>query len=289
MPVRIVSGKRLRELERFIDEVSYPSHCVNCPWLKYERPEHHSSYEVTARCNLNCVFCYAYSSAKAKSLPEPGYYGDENPEAVTVSQYGEPTLIGLEKLEKLFDLLRKRFKGVRIDLQTNGTLLTRPVKADIVMVSLSSSTEEGYARLTGRNEFHSVVRAVELSSSEGVGTIVRTVFLPGINSGEIESIARIAESLEVEHMIQPCSIHPGLKERLGKAGYIFENDTLYDYLNVAEKAKSTGADVRLPGCLLRIIRSMLEQFDFEDVVFLKRGFAERPPEIRREWKFSFKL
>ncbi len=289
MPVRIVSGKRLRELERFIDEVSYPSHCINCPWLKYERPEHHPSYEVTARCNLNCVFCYAYSSAKAKSLPEPGYYGDESPEAVTVSQYGEPTLIGLEKLEKLFYLLRKRFKGVRIDLQTNGTLLTRPVKADIVMVSLSSSTEEGYARLTGRNEFRSAVRAVELSSSEGVRTIVRTVFLPGMNSGEIEDIARIAESMEVEHMIQPCSIHPGLKERLEKAGYSFENDTLYDYLNAAEKAKSTGADVRLPGCLLRIIRGMLEQFDFEDVVFLKRSFAERPPEIRREWKFSFRL
>ena len=289
MAVKIVSGKRLRELERFIDEVNHSSHCINCPWLNCKRPEHHPSYEVTTRCNLNCAFCYAYSSAKANSLPKPGYYGDEKPKAITISQYGEPTLIGLKKLEKLFNLLRKRFEGVRIDLQTNGTLLTRPVKADIVMVSLSSSTEEGYVRLTGRNEFRNVVRAIELNSREGVRTIVRTVFLPGINSREIESIARIAENLEVEHMIQPCSIHPGLEEKLKKAGYDFEDDMLYDYLNAAEKAKSTGADVRLPGCLLKIIKSMLEQFDFEDVVFLKRIFAERPPEIRRDWKFSFKL
>jgi len=289
MSVKIVSRKRLRELERFIDEVNHSSHCVGCPWLKDERPEHHPSYEVTSRCNLSCAFCYAYSSAKANSLPKPGYYGDEKPRAITISQYGEPTLIGLEKLEKLFDLLRKRFKGVRIDLQTNGTLLTRPVKADIVMVSLSSSTEEGYVRLTGRNEFRNAVRAVELSSYEGVRTIVRTVFLPGINSREIKGIAKIAENLEVEHMIQPCSIHPGLEEKLKKAGYNFEDDLLYDYLNAAEKAKSTGADVRLPGCLLKIIKSMLEQFDFEDIVFLKRAFAERPPEIRRVWKFSLKL
>lgn len=285
MGIRIVSRARIRELESFIEDVSYPSHCVDCPGLYSDSPQHHPSYEVTTECNLNCVFCYAHSSAMANTLPKPGYYGNENPKAITVSQYGEPTVIGIEKLEKLFDLLRKKFGNVRIDLQTNGTLLNKPVQADIVMISLSSSTKEGYMRLTGRNMFCRVLKAIEMNS----GVIVRTVFLPGINDSEIDSIAKIVREYEVEHMIQPCSIHPGLKERLREAGYSFDRDTLYDYLDSAEKARSSGADVRIPGCLLRIVKSMLEQFDFEDVVFAQRRIAKSPPKIRREWKFSFHI
>ncbi len=275
MGIRIVSGKRLRELEAFVESAKHPSHCEGCPGLE-GIALHHPSYELTDKCNLNCVFCYAHSTRKAGKLPKPGYYGDLNPKAITVSQYGEPTLIGVEKLERLFSLLRKRFNA-RIDLQTNGVLLKR-VSADIVMVSLSASKRESYLRLTGFDHFDRVVRNLEFA------TTVRAVFLPGINDGEVEEIGKIAEERELEFMLQPCSIHPGIEERLKKAGYDFERDTLYDYLDSAEKSNA-----RVPGCLLRIIREMLEVQDFEDIAFSRRSFASRPPEIRREWQFCFEL
>ncbi len=276
--IRVVRKSRLRELESFVEDVKHSSHCVYCPGME-GKAIHHPSYEITPGCNLNCVFCYAFSTAKAKKLPKAGYYGEDKPKAVTVSQYGEPTLIGLEKLEKLFRLLRERFPGVRIDLQTNGVLLSKPVKADITMVSLSTGSRESYAKITGVDCFDKVVRALEFSD------ILRTVFLPGINSSEVENIARLAKR---EMLIQPCSIHPGLKERLESLNYDFEKDTLYDYLDFAERA-SMFADVRLPGCLKRIVLEMLESVDFEDLAFSRRSFAEKPPEIRREWKFRFDL
>lgn len=278
MGIRIVSGRRLRELEAFLDEAEYPSHCVHCPGLKGE-PLHHPSYEVTGECNLNCVFCYAYSAKKAGKLPNPGYYGCEDARAITVSQYGEPTIIGLEKLEKLFSLLKKKF-GARIDLQTNGVLLDREVSADLVMVSLSASNRKSYASLTGHDFFERVVKNLNFVKKG----IIRCVFLPGINDGEVVEIGKIADEKGMEFMLQPCSIHPGLKERLEKAGYDFERDTLYDYLDSAERS---GA--KIPGCLLKIVRDMLELESFEEIAFSRKGFSSRPPEIRREWKFCFDL
>ena len=275
MGIRIVSGKRLRELEAFVESAEHPSHCEGCPGLEGV-PLHHPSYELTGRCNLNCIFCYAYSTKKAGKLPKPGYYGEPNPKAITISQYGEPTLVGIEKLERLFSLLRKKFDA-RIDLQTNGVLLDE-VSADIVMVSLSASNRESYLKLTGFDYFDRVLKNLEFAS------IVRTVFLPGINDREVEEIGRIAERLELELMLQPCSIHPGLEERLKRAGYDFERDTLYDYLDSAEKSNA-----RVPGCLLKIVREILEFEDFEDIAFSRRSFASKPPEIRREWRFCFDL
>ncbi len=282
MGIRIFTYSRLRELESFLESVETPSHCELCPGLKGGL--HHPSYEVTSKCNLNCIFCYAKSTELAKKLPKPGYYGEEKPKVITVSQYGEPTLIGLDKLEKLFNLLKKRFGKVRIDLQTNGVLLSRRVNADIVMISLSASNRKSYEFLTGRDEFLNVLNAIEVSS-EGK-TIVRTVYIPGVNENEIEEIAKIAEKYNAEHMIQPCSIHPGM-EKLRKI-YDFERDTLYDFLDIAEKANYI-SDVRIPGCLVQIVKDMMEQFDFEEIAFARRKPSERVPEIRRERMFSFNL
>ncbi len=283
MGIRIVKSSRLGELEAYINDCKYSKHCVDCPGLNGE--VHHPSYEITTACNLNCIFCYAKSSIATGKAPKPGYYGDEKPKVITVSQYGEPTIIGLSKLEHLFRLLRKKFGNIRIDLQTNGVLLKKCVDADIIMISLSASNRENYAKITGKDEFLNVLKAIEISSAEK-DTIIRCVFLPGINDRDILEIAKIAKKYDTEYMIQPCSIHPGIKERLIK--YDFGRDTLYDYLDVVERANNI-ADVRVPGCLISIVKNMLEYYDFEDLVFSRRSISNKVPEIRRDWKFSFDI
>ncbi|AEA47765.1 radical SAM protein [Archaeoglobus veneficus] len=283
MTMRIVSRSYLKELERFVEEAEYPSHCIHCEGIEdVEEPKHHPSYEITSACNLKCVFCYSYSALKAGKAPKPGYYGDLNPKAITISQYGEPLIVGHEKLSCIISELRKRFKA-RIDLQTNGTLLKEEVDADIVMISLDASNRESYARITGVDMFENVLKAMDIvAASKSIG-VLRTIYLPGINDTELQQIAEIGYERGMdEFMLQPCSIHPGIEGRLLRAGYDMEKDTLYDYLDAAYRC----VNVRIPGCLLKNIRRMMEVMDFEDVVFMRRNqVSAEPPEIRREWRF----
>ena len=280
--IRIVKRSYLQELERFIEEAEYPSHCIYCEGIKdIDEPVHHPSYEITPACNLRCIFCYSHSALMAGKAPKPGYYGEMNPKAITISQYGEPLVAGHEKLECIISKLRRKF-GARIDLQTNGTLLREEVKADMVMISLDAANRESYKRLAGVDAFKDVLRGMEIIASSNSRGIVRTVYLPGINEAEIPEIAKISFKIGMdEFMLQPCSIHPGIGENLAREGYDFGKNTLYDFLDIAYKAEA-----RVPGCILKNVRRMMEVMDFEEVIFMRRNpVSLKPPEIRREWQF----
>ena len=89
-----------------------------------------------------------------------------------------------------------------------------------------------------------------------------------------------------EFMLQPCSIYPGIEEKLMRAGYDMGRSYLYDFLDVAYRC----VNVRIPGCLLENIRRMMEGMDFEEVVFMRRNpISLKPPEMRREWRFVFEV
>ncbi len=178
-------------------------------------------------------------AVKLGKVPKPGYYGWEDPYAITVSQYGEPPLLS-PRIVEVNRMLRERFPKARLDLQTNGSLLTEELweklDFDLVMISLDAASREKHLKITNADTFDAVVNALRIvGKDKSVRSAVRTIFMPGINDEDIPRIAELAASLGVdEMMLQPLTIHELNVERLGKAGLDFERaESIREYLKAA--------------------------------------------------------
>ena len=260
--VERLENSEARELKKFVDGLVVPTHCKFCQGLdlSIENPVHHPSYELTPACDHDCIFCYSNVAVKLGSAPKPGYYGWENPKAITVSQYGEPLLS--PKIVEINRMLRRRFPEARLDLQTNGSLLTeelwQKLDFDLVMISLDAASREKHRMITNADTFDRVVRALKIvGADKSVRSIVRTIFMPGINDGEIPKIAELAASLGIdEMMLQPLTVHRLNEERLRRAGLDFERaESVRELLRAAAEAKKY-IDVRIRGCLLVQLKKM---------------------------------
>jgi MoaA/NifB/PqqE/SkfB family radical SAM enzyme len=263
----------------FIKSLRHPLHCEHCEGIsEVEIPRHHPSYEITQRCNLDCIFCY---SRVAKV--EPGYYGDLRPKAITISQFGEPLVAGESEVIRIAKALREIFGNVRLDLQTNGVLLTEKIcrEFDIVMISLDAGSREGYLRITKRDFFDRVVENIRMSSGITY-TAVRTVFLPGVNDAELKGIAEIAGCAE-ELFLQPVSLYSENRELLERID-VERAESIGEFLKTAEMLSEL-AEVRIPGCFIFNLKRALKTFTLEEVMlFHRNAFAEKP-RIEREWRF----
>ncbi|NJE11078.1 radical SAM protein [Thermococcus sp. MAR1] len=258
----ILENEEARLLKEFVMDLRFPTHCQGCQGLDLSNPNpvHHPSYELTPACNHDCIFCYSNVAVKLGKAPKPGYYGWEGPYAITVSQYGEPLLS--KRIVEVNKMLRERFPEARLDLQTNGSLLTEELweklDFDLVMISLDASTREKHLMITNADTFDAVVNALRIvSSDKSVRSVVRTIFMPGINDEDIPRIAELAASLGIdEMMLQPLTIHELNVERLKKAGLDFDRaESIREYLKTAMGAKKY-IDVRISGCQLAIYRTM---------------------------------
>ena len=258
----ILENREARLLKEFVMDLKFPTHCQYCQGLDLSNPNpvHHPSYELTPACNHDCIFCYSNVALKLGKAPKPGYYGWKNPRAITVSQYGEPLMS--PRIVEVNRMLRERFPEARLDLQTNGSLLTeklwRKLDFDLVMISLDAASREKHIKITNADTFESVVNALKIvGEDKSVRSVVRTIFMPGINDGDIPRIAELAASLGVdEMMLQPLTIHELNVERLKKAGLDFERaESIREYLKVAMEAKKF-IDVRISGCQLAVYRTM---------------------------------
>lgn len=282
----------LNEFERFLKNVKYPKHCIHCEGLdlSIEEPKHHPSYEITTKCNLNCVYCYSKVALINKTAPKPGYYGDLNPKAITISQYGEPLLAGVEEVARVIEGLRERFGKVRIDLQTNGTIDFTDLNGlvDIVMISLDVSNGKSYRVITGSDKFDNVIENIEKAVDMNCTVTVRSVFLPGINDSELVELSKILSEIGVdEHFIQPCSVYRECLNDLQKLGFDLErSENLYDYLHTVYEC-SKFVNTVVPGCIKVVLDEILRQLDdLKDLKFVRRNaIARKPPQIRRDWRF----
>ncbi|GAB6136422.1 radical SAM protein [Thermococcus prieurii] len=280
---QILENEEARLLKKFVDDMLHPSHCQYCQGLDLSNPNpvHHPSYELTPACNHDCIFCYSNVAVKLGKAPKPGYYGWENPKAITVSQYGEPLLS--KRIVEVNRMLRERFPEARLDLQTNGSLLTeelwQKLDFDIVMISLDASTREKHLKITNADTFDAVVNALRIvGSDKSVRSVVRTIFMPGINDEDIPRIAELASSLGIDEMhLQPLTVHELNVDRLRKAGLDFERaESMRELLKTAMEAKKY-IDVRISGCLL----AQLKRMDALTLFSVKRVAREVAPVVKR--------
>src|ERR1700761_7936393 len=148
--------------------------------------------KVTSRCNLSCSYCYVYEMADQgwRGLPKRMSAAVADKAVQRIAEHvdkhclasvdvilhgGEPLLARAEWLSGLVGLLRSRVLAqVNVALQTNGTLLDRPMLTTLkslgikVGVSLDGDAEAtGRHRLyaNGRNSFDAVARGLDLLRS----------------------------------------------------------------------------------------------------------------------------
>ena len=267
------------------------SHCEFCPGNdERENPVHHPSYEITTKCNLRCIYCYSIIAVEKGKAPKPGYYGDFAPKAITISQFGEPLLAGINEVERIAKGLKEMFPDARLDLQTNGILLDeKAIKRlenyfDIAMVSLNAVSKKRYIEITGFDGFDILIENLKALKFSSIKGIIRTIYMPGINDEDVFKIAELSNSLEMEMFLQPLSVYNA--ELLEKHGLDMERtESLIEFIEISEKLKEI-TDLRIPGCIVVNIKKVIKEYGRDCLRFIRRNAIANVPEIRREWRFK---
>ncbi len=272
----ILRSETSKKLKKIVKELKYVKHCYGCEGItNKENPYHHPSIELTQKCNLCCLFCYS----KLKKVRR-GIYGNlEEAEAVTISQYGEP-LLDIEGVKKAIQIGKEY--NLRVDLQTNGLLLNEKIldefeklELDLVMISLPAYYR--YKEICGKDYLKKVLENIKLCN-ERFHTIIRTIYIPGVNENDLLEIAKLnVDEIMVHHLIvydkKIIDILNIDKEKLGSLKHLL--------LMVDEMRKlNNKTNITIKGCLLYNIRDM-DSFLLENI---KYDIFSEVPDIKREWK-----
>jgi len=146
------------------------------------------AWEITRRCNLNCVHCRSSSSLDVKDHPD--FSLDEAKRVLDdINSYANPVLVlsGGEPLlrDDVFDIAAYGTDlGLRMCLATNGTLVNeascRNIKeAGIKMVSLSLDGARAEIHDNFRNQpgaFDGTMNAIRLFNEHGITFLINSSF-----------------------------------------------------------------------------------------------------------------
>ncbi len=183
-------------------------------------------------CSLNCVYCevgettklttdrkeYIKSDKIEKEL-QHYFLNNPDPEYITFSGYGEPTLhlhIG-----EILQFIKKAKPDIPVAVLTNGTLLFDPevrkslLQADLVLPSLDAATEETFRKINRPVENLDIteyIQGIIDFRKEFKGKIWLEVFiLPGYNNDPFELTALKKAILQ----IKPDSVQLNTLDRPG--------------------------------------------------------------------------
>ena len=170
-------------------------------------------WNMTRRCNLHCVHCYASS----KDLD----YGNELSTAEgrklieDLASYGSPVMLfsGGEPLVRkdLVELARFAVeKGMRVVISTNGTLITREKAGEFREIGLSyvgvslDGTKEVHDRFRGREgAYDEALRGIRYCREEGIKVGIRFT----INRRNVGEIPAMFDLIEAENIPRACFYH----------------------------------------------------------------------------------
>jgi heme b synthase len=163
------------------------------------------AWEITRRCNLNCIHC---RSASGMASAEGGFSTEEAFSLIDdIASSYQPVLVltGGEPLlrKDVFEIAAYgTSRGLRMCLATNGTLITgeicRKIKeCGIKMVSLSldGSTPEVHDNFRQQEgAFNATIRATRLLREHGIEFLVNSSFTKR-NQADIPKVYRLAKEL----------------------------------------------------------------------------------------------
>ncbi len=164
------------------------------------------AWEITRRCNLNCVHCRSSSGMEVKGHPD---FPTEEAFRILddISGYAKPVIVlsGGEPLlrKDVFEISKYGTeKGLRICIATNGSLVTDEIcvamKASgirMVSLSLDGSTEEVHDNFRNQEgAFGGVISAAGLFNKHGIPFLINSSFTRR-NQKEIPKVYRLAKEL----------------------------------------------------------------------------------------------
>ncbi|MEF2231709.1 MAG: radical SAM protein [Pseudodesulfovibrio sp.] len=219
--------------------------------------------EVTWRCDLGCLVCFASSGASAPPDPTAGEVGRLLDRVLGASgkcnlqlSGGEPTV-----RDDLPDLIRlAKSRGFPfVQLNTNGLRIGRePGYADALagagldsaFLQFDGTQDAIYAVLRGRPLLETKLAALDALAAAGIGIVLVPTVVPGVNDRDLGAIIRLAaaRSPAVRGVhFQPVSYFGRYPEPPGDAARI----TLPEIMRLL--ADQTGGAMRLdhfspPGC-----------------------------------------
>ncbi|MDI6857450.1 MAG: radical SAM protein [Dehalococcoidia bacterium] len=170
-------------------------------------------WNVTRRCNLRCVHCYA--DAGGKSLPDELTAAEGLRLIDDLAAFGVPTILfsGGEPLTRddLFPLVAHAVaKGIRCVLSTNGTLITPDTAADIRRAGFSyvGVSLDGMAatndRIRGKKgAFDEALRGARYCRDAGVRVGLRFT----VHAMNIDDLPPLLDLLEEEDFPRLCVYH----------------------------------------------------------------------------------
>jgi len=170
----------------------------------YGRKVSYLRLSVTDRCNLRCLYC---SAPDMRFIPHDNILRyEELIQLVDLARslgIGKVRLTGGEPMARrnflfLVESLMARHPDLDLRLTTNGVLL--PGKAALlkelgvgaINISLDAMNPETFARITGRDEFNAVRKAIDEVLAQGPRLKINAVGLKGVNDGELKHFLNLA-------------------------------------------------------------------------------------------------
>jgi len=164
------------------------------------------AWEITRRCNLNCVHCRSSSGMEIDGHPDFPL-SEAIRDLDDIAAYAKPVVVlsGGEPLLRpdVFEIAAHgNAKGLRMCLATNGTLVTQEIcgkikAAGIKMVSLSLDGASAPVHDNFRNQpgaFAATINAAKLFKENGIQFLINSSFTKR-NQEEIPKLLALAKSL----------------------------------------------------------------------------------------------
>ena len=184
--------------------------------LRYGEEKHKRPvvvWNMTRRCNLNCIHCYS-SSQNIRYSNE--LTTDEGKKLISdLASFGSPVLLfsGGEPMirEDLPELAEFAVdQGMRVVLSTNGTLLTRELAYTFKKIGVSyigvsvdgmEKTHDGFRGVKGA--FDMTLRGIRICRDEGIKVGMRVT----MNRKNVADIPALFELIEKENIPRACFYH----------------------------------------------------------------------------------
>ena len=180
---------------------------------------HYLRLSVTDLCNLRCRYCMPDGVEKLEReavltyeefLRLAALFARCGVDTVRVTG-GEPLV--RKGVDQLVAGL-KAIPGIRkVTLTTNGILLAQQLPAllgaglDSVNISLDTLRPEVFQRITARDEFEHVMEGIRAALDSGIPVKLNCVPQVGVNEGELEDLAALAESAPVAGALHRDDAH----------------------------------------------------------------------------------
>lgn len=192
------------------------------------QPPRHLTLMVTANCNLRCVHCWLDCIAQPRPTPVPAASCRTVMEDFARLGGHGLTITGGEVLtHPQWRTILADACGTgaydQVRLQTNATLLTAAVAADLknargqglrIQVSLDGATAETHDSVRGTGSFHRTLRGLRHLAAAGLGEITEVAFTEmAHNFDELPGLLELAASLGIHRVIGGTLVRGGRAAR----------------------------------------------------------------------------